>query len=541
MRQTIQNVGLLVIVLALSAVFLLQFGGPQAEGCASQSKAGYAAKVYGDSIPLGEMKTAYGIAGGTRYSTAQAKSMKLKELVLDGLIERELLVREAKALGFEVTQEDVMRKLAEDSVMYVSAPVGAPPMTMPSGAVPIDVTGEDGNFSADQVRRYIQNGLGRTIEDFADSQVKETLALRMREVVMSSASVSPAEVWEAFVREKDKAEIKYVRFDPSHYKTGMKPTKAELDAWVKDHQKEVDAEYEKEKHRFTGLEKQVRARHILFKVEPNAEQGEKDTVKARAELARGRAVKGEDFAELATELSEDTGSAKQGGDLGFNTKGKMVAPFDDAQFALKPGEISQVVETRYGYHVIKVEAVREGDVPLDEAKRELAEKQLLTARGDAQAKKAADALLAALAGGETIEAVEERLKKEKEAGGDAAQAPLVKEARFGRGGSPIPGVDAGAVVAQAFEMTTDKPLPEAPVKAGESYIVFKLVSRETADKAGFEGAEKERLTDALLRRKRGELLEEYVRGLRKKADAAEAVRINPDAIAYGAGEETASL
>jgi peptidyl-prolyl cis-trans isomerase D len=540
MRQTIQNVGLLVIVLALSAVFLLQFGGPQAEGCASQSKAGYAAKVYGDSIPLGEMKTAYLLANGTRYSTQAAKSMKLKELVLDGLIERDLLAREATALGFEVTQEDVMKNLAEESVMYVSAPVGAP-MSVPNGPMPIDLTDEQGNFSAEEARRFIQNRLGRTIEDFATSQVKETLALRMREVVMSSASVSPAEVWEAFVRERDKAEIKYVRFDPSHYKSGVKPTKAELDAWVKDHQKEVDAEYEKEKHRFTGLEKQVRARHILFKVEPNAEQGEKDTVKARAELARQRAVKGEDFAELASELSEDTGSAKQGGDLGYNTKGKMVAPFDDAQFALKPGELSQVVETRYGYHVIKVEAVREGDVPLDEAKRELAEKQLLAARGDELARKAADALLAALAGGETIEAAEERLKKEKEAGGDAAQAPLVKDARFGRGGSPIPGIDASAVVTQAFEMTTDKPLPAAPVKASDSYVVFKLVSRETADKAGFEGAEEERLTDALLRRKRGELLEEYVRGLRKKADAADAVRINPDAVAYGAGEETASL
>src|SRR5688572_8448778 len=223
MRQTIQNVGLLVIVLALSAVFLLQFGGPQAEGCASQSKAGYAAKVYGDSIPLGEMKTAYLLANGTRYSTQAAKSMKLKELVLDGLIERDLLAREATALGFEVSQEDVMRKLAEDSVMYVSAPVGAPSMTIPSGPMPIDLTDDKGEFSADEARRFIQNRLGRTIEDFAAAQVKETLALRMREVVMSSASVSPAEVWEAFVRERDKVEIKYVRFDPSHYQTSLKP------------------------------------------------------------------------------------------------------------------------------------------------------------------------------------------------------------------------------------------------------------------------------------------------------------------------------
>jgi hypothetical protein len=180
-------------------------------------------------------------------------------------------------------------------------------------------------------------------------------------------------------------------------------------------------------------------------------------------------------------------------------------------------------------------------VALDEAKRELAEKALLAAKADALAKKAADSLLAALKGGETIEAVEERLNKEKEAAGEAAQAPLVKDARFGRGGSPIPGVDGGALVAQAFEMNVDKPLPEAPVKASDSYVVFKLVSRETADKAGFAGAEEERLSEALLRRKRADLLEDFVRNLRKKADSANAVRINPDAVAYGAGDETASL
>ncbi len=99
---------------------------------------------------------------------------------------------------------------------------------------------------------------------------------------------------------------------------------------------------------------QVRARHILFTVKPNATPAEKKAAKAKAVAARQRALKGEDFAKLAKELSQGP-SAKNGGDLGYFTKNQMVKPFADAAFALKPGQISDVVETRFGYHVIKVE------------------------------------------------------------------------------------------------------------------------------------------------------------------------------------------
>lgn len=117
----------------------------------------------------------------------------------------------------------------------------------------------------------------------------------------------------------------------------------------------------------------------------------------------------------------------------------------------------------------------------------------------------------------------------------------MKEASFGRGASPIPGIDAAALVAQAFEMTTDKPLPAAPIKASDSYVVFKLISREKADKAAFAGAEEQRLSERLRARKGDELLEVFVRGLRKKADREGGVKVNPEAITYTTTEETASL
>jgi peptidyl-prolyl cis-trans isomerase D len=445
-----------------------------------------------------------------------------------------------------------MSRLVEDGILYTSAPAGAP-SSIPSGPVPLSFEDDKGVFSLDNAKRFIQNRLGRTIEEFAKSQIRETLAERMRGTLSAAVTVSPSEVWDAYVREKDRAEFKYVRFDNAFYRQQVSPTAADLDAYLKAHESEINAELEREKHRYTGLEKQVRARHILFKADTveAADAGvasdpkalaAKALAKSKAEAARARAMRGEDFAKLAQQLSEDTGSAREGGDLGYNTKGKMVAPFDDAQFALKPGEISQVVESRFGYHVIKVEGIREGDVPVAEAKREIGEKQLRESRAAELSKAAAEQTLGELRAGTTLEQLETELKNEKDAGGDQALAPVVREARpFGRGGSPIAGADNGELVKTALELSMEKPLPEAPIKVSDSFVVFKLVSRDTPDKDAFAGNEQERLNDALLRRKRAEQLDQFIYKLRTQAEKAGEVRINPDAIRYSASEETASL
>jgi peptidyl-prolyl cis-trans isomerase C len=104
---------------------------------------------------------------------------------------------------------------------------------------------------------------------------------------------------------------------------------------------------------------QVRARHILFVIPHDADQLVFDEIRSNAEEARKRALAGEDFAELAIELSECP-SAPKGGDLGFITADQMVEEFAQAAFALKPGEISEPVKTQYGLHVIKVEERRPG-------------------------------------------------------------------------------------------------------------------------------------------------------------------------------------
>ena len=99
----------------------------------------------------------------------------------------------------------------------------------------------------------------------------------------------------------------------------------------------------------------VRARHILLAWPEQATDEQRDSVRAQAESLLERVHGGADFAELARQYSQDPGSAAQGGDLGFFGRGDMVRPFEEAAFALEPGETSDVVESPYGLHIIRVE------------------------------------------------------------------------------------------------------------------------------------------------------------------------------------------
>jgi peptidyl-prolyl cis-trans isomerase C len=118
---------------------------------------------------------------------------------------------------------------------------------------------------------------------------------------------------------------------------------------------------------------QVRASHILIRVNPQADQSQKEISRKKIETIEQRLKNGEDFAELARQNSEDPSSAR-GGDLGYFGRGRMVKPFEDAAFALKPGEISGVVETQFGYHLIKVtDRKPETVIPYEEVKDKLQE------------------------------------------------------------------------------------------------------------------------------------------------------------------------
>jgi peptidyl-prolyl cis-trans isomerase C len=139
---------------------------------------------------------------------------------------------------------------------------------------------------------------------------------------------------------------------------------------------------------------EVKARHILiaFKGSPAAQAGKKelteDEAKAKAEDLRKQIVGGADFAALAKKESDDVGSGSQGGDLGSFTHGQMVPEFEKAAFEAKPGDVTPVVRTQYGYHIIQV--IEHGATPFEQIKPTIAKSQreakMRTALDDLKAK-----------------------------------------------------------------------------------------------------------------------------------------------------------
>ena len=519
---------LVLLVVLLSAVFALQFGGGQAEGCAAGGTT-YLARVYDQTLSRGDFEAAYAVANFGRLPEETQKSMRLPELVLDGLIDRTLLAREARHVGFDVSQEEVMARFVNDGVILLSLGVGAAPM-LPQGEIPVSFADKEGAFNKDLAERYIQNGLRRSVGEFADAQVDEYLAAQMRELVASTVNVSEGEIWDYYVRENDNAKISYARFSPAYYiKQKPDTSEAALAAWIEANEERLAAEYETNKHRYTNLEKQVRARHILVKAGSYASPEQKAEAKKEAEALRARAAKGQDFAELAREHSGDQITAKNGGDIGFLRKGTMPDPFDEALFAMEIDEISEIVETPYGFHVIKVLAIREGDVPLEEAKRELAESLYRVDWLEARAREAAATTLASWRQSKDDDAVSQKLAAAaKKKGGESALAPSLEETEeFGRADTPVPGLSTAALLEAVFALPEDDAFPTSPVKLGREWVIFRLIDRKRPDEEAFTDAIQASTREVLQTLKQKETVDLYIQQLRAKATADKALRVHP--------------
>lgn len=554
LSSRLQSVLVFVLVILLGGIFALQFGGPQSEGCTSFNREpGIAVSVGSNDVTNGDFESVYALyVNAQRIGNVEAQvAADARTVVLSGITERMLLVEEAHRLGIIVTPEKAMQQVLREDALWLSVSVDGGRMA--SSRVSLGLRDPETNtIDRTTFERFVRQQLRRSLGEFAEWQAEEITAERMRDVIRASVILPPSEVWDAFVREREQAGIKYVRYGASYYRETLTPTAEEITAWMAAHQAEVDADYTQNRHRYTGLELQVRPRNILIKVEATADEATKAAARARAQAILARARAGEDFATLARALSEDPASARRGGDMGFVPRGRAAAPVDAAQFSLTVGQISEVVESDFGFHIIKVEARREGDVPEAEAKREIAERLYRDAMGSEAAKRAATEALARLAAGTlTMDQLETELVPAVAEGATPverpADAPEVRTApSFGPFDAPIDGGGNSNAVAQAaFQRNLDAPLAQAPVQVGNDWVIFRLETIAHAVRSDFTDEIRQRIERGLRRGKEEDAVATYVRGIRARAEAAGRVHVSPEARRYprqpgDTDEETAS-
>jgi len=213
-----------------------------------------------------------------------------------------------------------------------------------------------------------------SVTEFEEDVRISQLVRKLQAIVTDSINVSESEIRDEFARNNQLAIVDFVLLKKDDLKKNVKPTEADLKAYFDAHktaykmkekrraqyllipiapllssagvtEQEILTEWNQRPHQET-----VEAAHILLKVDDPAKEAE---VKARAESILKQVKAGQDFAALAKKYSEDPGSASQGGLLGPFQRGQMVKEFENAAFSLKVGEVSGLVQSQYGFHIIK--------------------------------------------------------------------------------------------------------------------------------------------------------------------------------------------
>lgn len=257
--------------------------------------------------------------------------------------------------------------------------------------------GPDGKLDMERYRQLAASQ-GLTPEGF-EARVRRDLSMRQVEAGVLSTAFEPESIANvALGAFFEKREVQIARFPTSDYLAKVSPSDAQIEAYYKAHplafqapesesieyvvldldsvkksisisEEDLKSYYDQNVERLSGKEER-RASHILITVPKDAPQAERDKAKARAQELLAEVRKNpSDFAAIAKKNSQDPGSAAAGGDLDFFGRGAMVKPFEDAVYALKKGEISDLVETDFGYHIIELTDVKAPAVPSFETMR----------------------------------------------------------------------------------------------------------------------------------------------------------------------------
>ncbi len=346
---------LVIVGLALGMLLLFIPGANVGGGVLATS----AATVNGDPIPMQEYwKTyrrildSYSAGGRNRIDPETVKALGLGRQALDVLINARVVEYAANRLGLSVSQEELRRAIETHPALQ-------------DGSAFIGVERYKAVLAANNL----------SVNEFENALRSQLLSRKLQNMISDSVQVTERELRAEFSRQHQEAQVEYVVLKREDFRQQVKPTENELRTWF-DNNKPKYAIKEQRRAQYLLLaidslastitvteqdvqdawERQPRqetvdASHILFKVEDPAKDAE---VRARAESVLKQVQAGGDFAELAARYSEDTASAQQGGNLGPFPRGRMVPEFENTAFALKPGEVSGLVRTQFGYHIIKV-------------------------------------------------------------------------------------------------------------------------------------------------------------------------------------------
>ena len=476
------------------------------------------ARVEGRDVTAGEFRRtyqaqlqAYRSAYGGNMSDQLLKQLGIDQQILQQMVDERAALAEADRLRIRVSDEEVRLRI----------------LKMPAFQ-------ENGQFIG--TARYQQllrmQRPPMTPADFEDNVRRGLTVEKLRGAITDWLSVIDTELEQEYRRRNDKVKLAVVSFTAETFRSQVQASDSDVAAYFEAHKDDFKMP-EKRKIRYLLIDvdalrqkitipagdiersynanidqystpEQVRASHILLKTE-----GKDDAaVKAKAEGVLKQARSGADFAELAKKYSEDESNAKQGGDLDYFGHGRMVGEFDQAVFAMAPGQISDLVKTTYGYHIIKLVDKKPAATRSLADVRQQINDQLAFERAQAQAADLAQAVEKEISKPADLDKVAKaRGLTVQESGLVARDEPVL-----GLGGSP----EAGA---RAFEL---KPGEVAgPVRTSRGFGFLTLVSRQDAYVPKLDEV-KDKVRDEVVKQKARELSKQ------KGAEIAAKLKAAPD-------------
>jgi len=533
------------VVFAVILVFVMEFR-PGRQGGAGISR-DCAVKIFESCVDRKEFFAAYGLIVPRGITKKRLKALGINKALMDGFVERELLLKEADRLGISVSDEELDEELMAGrarvslpvrEIGYLGYQLGLSEDMV--RLLPVHSV-QDDQFDMKIYERVIRNYTNRSPKEFRDMQRRELVAARMRDLVRARVRVSEVEAYTQWERERSTAVARVVAMDRDWFaKWAVDGSDAAVDDWAKKNEKEVTAAWTQAQAGWKAECPVVS--EVMVSVDEDAGDNTKTEKRQKIEAALERLKKGEAFDRVAKTTSEG-GTANLGGDLGClnESYGPGAAELLEAAKSLQPGKVSTVLETKRGFHVIKlVSRLKENDVETA-GKRFVAKRLAVNALAAGLAKEFGDKLIEKVKAGTKLDDATRELALEyskssapktvammpgmapapkKDAEPIAMQDPkhprVEITAPFNVTGSPIEDADRSeAAAAKVFDLAKVDDVVAKPIKTDSGYAVLQLKEKTLAKKEDFT---KDRLEimRALRTSKEADAVARYLAALRGK-------------------------